>query len=231
MNKLCTAALAGTLMLFHAVAGAGISENEQVEEATGVLGDLVNIPENAIPPVLLNKAYGIAVIPSVLKVGLIIAGRRGSGVVSVRGENGEWSNPAFINLTGGSLGWQIGASSTDVILIFKSRRSIDRIARGDFTLGGDASVAAGPVGRSASAATNISFDAEVYSYSRSRGLFAGISLEGAALSMDHAANQDFYDEAGITPYEILDNTDDAGIPEPGRKFVRTLSQYLPRPQE
>ncbi|MES1944754.1 hypothetical protein PC39_11582 [Salinisphaera sp. PC39] len=203
---------------------------EKLDTARTVLRDFMEIPENAIPPTLLRDAYGIAVIPSVVKVSFIVGGRHGTGVMAVRRDNGKWSNPSFVSLTGGSVGWQIGASSTDIILVFKSRRSIDRIARGDITLGGDASVAAGPVGRSASAATNVRFDAEVYSYSRARGLFAGVSVEGAALSIDDGANAEFYSEAGISAYEILGRSD-TDIPTAGERFMETLERYLPRPAE
>lgn len=202
----------------------------ELETARTVLKDFIEIPENRIPPALLEGAYGIAVIPSVVKVSFIVGGRRGTGVLAVRRDNGKWSTPSFVTLTGGSIGWQAGASSTDIILVFKSRRSIDRIARGDVTLGGDASVAAGPVGRSASAATNVRFDAEVYSYSRSRGLFAGVSLEGAALAIDDGANAAFYREPGISAYEILDRSS-GDMPESGRRFVQLLERYLPRPPE
>lgn len=201
---------------------------EKLDTARSVLEDFMAIPENRIPPALLEDAYGIAVIPSVVKLSFIVGGRHGTGVMAVRRENGKWSNPSFVSLTGGSIGWQAGASSTDIILVFKSRRSIDRIARGDITLGGDASVAAGPVGRSASAATNARFDAEVYSYSRSRGFFAGVSVEGAALAIDDGDNAEFYGEPGISAYEILDRSD-KDIPEPGRNFMRMLERYLPRP--
>lgn len=203
---------------------------EKLDTARTVLKDFMAIPEHAIPPTLLRDAYGIAVIPSVVKVSFVVGGRHGTGVMAVRRDNGKWSNPSFVSLTGGSVGWQIGASSTDIILVFKSRRSIDRIARGDITLGGDASVAAGPVGRSASAATNVSFDAEVYSYSRARGLFAGVSVEGAALSIDNGANAEFYGEPGISAYEILGRSD-TDIPAAGERFMQTLERYLPRPAD
>lgn len=226
MRNAILAAAAAASLLFSATASAGISENEEVAEATAVLTDFVNIPENAIPAALLDEAQAIAVIPSVLRVGFIIGGRRGSGVVSVRTDSGEWSNPAFVTLTGGSIGWQIGASSTDLILIFKSDRPIAEIADGEITLGADASVAAGPVGRSASAATTADLEAEIYSYSRSRGLFAGVAIEGAVLSIDDTANADFYGKPSVGPYEILRNTDSSGIPKVGQKFVHTLNWYL-----
>lgn len=231
MTKLGIAIFAGILMLVQTSAFAGTSAEEKMQAATAVLDAFVNIPENAIPPALLEQAYGIAIIPSVLKLGFILAGRHGTGVVAVRNKNGKWSNPSFMTLTGGSIGWQIGASSTDIILVFKTRRSVEDIANGDFTLGGDASIAAGPVGRSASAATNYKFTAEVYSYSRTRGLFAGVSLEGAALSMDDADNQNYYQNSDITPLEILRNSNADDLPASGQHLVQTLERYLPRPAQ
>lgn len=225
----CLSALTAVLLL-AAPLPAPADETEKMKTARSVLEDFIEIPENRIPPALLENAYGIAVIPSVVKVSLIVGGRHGTGVLAVRRDGGKWSNPSFISLTGGSVGWQAGASSTDIILVFKSRRSIDRIARGDVTLGGDASVAAGPVGRSASAATNVRFDAEVYSYSRARGFFAGVSVEGAALAIEDDANAAFYGEPGISAYEILGRSS-RDIPESGQRFMRMLERYLPRPPE
>jgi lipid-binding SYLF domain-containing protein len=217
-------------LLVAAPLTASAGEAEKMEIARSVLKDFIEIPENRIPPALLENAYGIAVIPSVVKVSLIVGGRHGTGVLAVRRDSGKWSNPSFVSLTGGSIGWQAGASSTDIILVFKSRRSIDRIARGDVTLGGDASVAAGPVGRSVSAATNMRFDAEVYSYSRARGFFAGVSVEGAALAIEDDANAAFYGEPGISAYEILGRSS-RDIPESGRHLMQMLERYLPRPPE
>ncbi len=230
MSKLWISVLASMMMLASFGAVAGADEDEKLQDVSAVLQDFVNIPENAIPPALLEQAYGIAIIPSVVKLSFILGGRRGTGVVAVRTKNGKWSNPSFISLTGGSIGWQIGASSTDIILIFKSRRSIDRIARGDITLGADASVAAGPVGRSVSASTNIDFSAEVYSYSRARGLFAGVSLEGAALNISQDANADFYNQPDISALEILGRSSTDNVPPAGEHLMQTLERYLPRPR-
>jgi len=231
MSKLWISVFVSLLMLANFNAMAGPDEDNKLKDVSAVLQDFVNIPENAIPPALLEQAYGIAIIPSVVKLSFILGGRRGVGMVAVRTENGKWSNPSFLSLTGGSIGWQIGASSTDIILIFKSRRSIDRIARGDITLGGDASVAAGPVGRSVSASTNIDFSAEVYSYSRSRGLFAGVSLEGAALNIRDEQNAEFYNQPDITALEILGRSNNENLPPAGEHLVDTLERYLPRPQQ
>jgi lipid-binding SYLF domain-containing protein len=182
---------------------AGGNEVEKVNDAIKVLEEIMEIPEQGIPPALLNDSHGIAIIPGVIKAGFIIGGRHGRGVVVLR--DGEvWSNPSFVSITGGSIGWQIGAESIDVILVFKSKRSIDNMIKGKFTLGADASIAAGPVGRQAEAATDVTLKAEIYSYSRSRGLFAGISLEGAALSIDEEANADFYGRKEVHAGDIFE---------------------------
>ncbi len=157
----------------------------KLQDAVDVMHAIMEIPETAIPPRLLKNVHAIAIIPEVMKAAFVVGGRHGKGVMIVRGKDGKWENPAFVTLTGGSVGWQIGAQSTDVVLAFKSRRSIDAIYNGKFTLGLDAAVAGGPVGRKAEAGTDIMLKAEILSYSRSRGLFAGVSLEGSALQINH----------------------------------------------
>ena len=208
-------------------AAAATREEKRVSVATDVINQLLHIPEQSIPPSLLSRAYAIAVIPNVVKVGFGLGARRGKGIVVVRNDDNSWSNPAFITLTGGSIGWQVGAQSTDVILVFKSPRGVDGIATGKLTLGADASIAAGPVGRSTEAATDIQFQAEVYSYSRSRGLFAGVSLEGAGMTIDKKANAAYYGEAGITPDQIFAGS---GImaPATANNFVQVLTAQTRR---
>lgn len=215
------------IFLLPITAQAGISEEKKAEDAAVVLRELATIPETGIPPKLLEQAYAIAVIPDVLKVGFIFGGRRGEGLISVRTKAGKWSNPSFMTLTGASVGFQIGASETDLILVFKSRQSIDRITNGKITLGADISIAAGPVGRRAEAATDIRFEAEAYSYSRSRGLFAGVSAEGASLAIDDTANADFYNNREIGPHAIFHSTNRNEMPGAGRDFVRTLERFSP----
>lgn len=186
--------------------GSAVAKTDQeakLDEVVGVLETINKIPEKKIPPALLANAEGIAIIPNVVKVGFVIGGRYGKGVVSVRQDNGAWSNPAFLSLKGGSVGWQIGAQSTDIILVFKSKKSIDGIINGKFTLGLDAAVAAGPIGRNASASTDAQLKAEIYSYSRSRGLFAGLSLEGAALKIENSDNVNYYREFDIGAGQIF----------------------------
>jgi len=202
---------------------AGGREWAKLDEAASVLWEIKSIPEGGIPPALLSSAYGVAVIPGMLKAGFILGGRYGQGVLVVRTATGGWTNPTFITLTGGSVGWQIGAQSTDIILVFKSRRSVDAIASGKFTLGADASIAAGPVGRHAEAATDAELKAEILSYSRSRGLFAGIALEGAALQIDNDSNAFFYSRQAITPWDIFEGRG-IDVPPPVRNFISVLEK-------
>ncbi|MDA3921009.1 MAG: YSC84-related protein [Salinisphaera sp.] len=227
MKRWMTALVAVMMLTVTTSALAENAPEQKLDDATSVLQQFVNIPENKIPSALLRQAYGIAVIPSVFKIGFIGGIQRGKGVLSVRTADGKWSNPTFITLTGGSVGFQAGVSSTDIILVFKSRRSVDRIADGQFSLGGDASVAAGPVGRSVAASTNLDFNAEVYSYSRSRGLFAGVSVQGARIGIDKDANWLFYNQAGIKASTILQTSNDSSLPKAGQSFVYTLQRYMP----
>lgn len=195
-------ALLFTVLLSANAAGAE-RQDARLLTATQVLNELVGVPDQNIPAWLLERAHAVAVVPDVIKVGLSIGGRRGKGVLIVRRDNGQWSNPLFVNLTGGSFGFQIGVQSTDVVLVFTSRQSIEGIVGGKVTLGADASVAAGPVGRQGSVATDIGLTAQVYSYSRAVGLFAGIALDGSALTIDHRSNESFYARPGILPSEII----------------------------
>ena len=182
---------------------AAADEAKKLNAAADVFKEILAVPEKGLPPALLRDAYGIAVVPAVIKLGFIIGGRYGEGVLMVRTEDGEWSNPSFVSFTGGGIGWQVGAQSSDIVLVFKSKRSIEGIKKGTFTLGVDAAAAAGPVGRNAEAATDLQLKAEIYAYSRSRGLFAGVSLEGAALRIDDDANAAFYGRNDIRASEIF----------------------------
>jgi lipid-binding SYLF domain-containing protein len=202
-------------------------EESRVSDATDVIDQLLRIPEQSIPPALLSRAHAVAVVPHVIKIGFGLGARRGKGILVVRQDDGSWSNPAFITLTGGSFGSQIGAQSTDIILVFKTRKGVDGISSGKLTLGADASVAAGPVGRHTGISTDITFKSEVYSYSRSRGLFAGIALEGAGLSMDRSANAAFYGSAKISPEQIFASSGNAA-PQVANQFVQVLTAQTRR---
>ncbi|MEM7452344.1 MAG: lipid-binding SYLF domain-containing protein [Pseudomonadota bacterium] len=211
---------AASMLLFPAAAQAQSKLDDRLDRSGAVLEELRRIPEGAIPPALLDRAYAVAILPDMIKLGVGVAGRHGKGVLAVRGETG-WSNPVFIKLTGGSVGWQAGLQTSDIVLVFTNERGLRNITTGKLTLGADASIAAGPVGRNASAATDGRFRAEVYSYSRARGLFAGIALDGAALRIDDAANATFYVAPGITADGILAGPD-GDVPDSAVKFMRQL---------
>lgn len=203
-------------------------EARRVDSAADVLARIMEIPEKSIPPELLENARGIAIVPGVVKVGFVVGGQYGHGVLLVRENGGGWSNPVFVTMASGSAGWQIGAESTDFVLVFKTPRSVDGILKGKFTLGADASVAAGPVGRNAEAATDIQLKAEICSYSRTRGLFAGISLEGSSLQVDSGSDTAYYGKGGGDTSAILAGKGISAPPE-AEKLVRELATYAPGP--
>jgi lipid-binding SYLF domain-containing protein len=167
-------------------------EEEKIEASTKVLHDFSEMKES-IPKELMNITEGIIVVPKLINAGFVVGGKRGKGIAMVKLEDGTWSNPVFVTITGGSVGFQVGVQAVDLVLIFKTRETLQNIGNGSFTLGGDVSVTAGPVGRSSTASTDYKLEAEVYSYSRSKGLFAGISLGGSAISIDKNANEAFYE--------------------------------------
>ena len=204
-------------------ARAGEEENKLAENAVRVLKEVMEAPDKAIPQDLLENAHAIAVVPDVIKAGLVIGGRHGNGLIAVKTRDGIWSNPAFVSMTGGSIGFQAGVSSTDVILVFRTQRGVDSIVHGKFTLGADASAAAGPVGRSAQASTDAQLKAEIYSYSRARGLFAGAALDGTALKIDNDANQAVYGE-GVTARRIFEGGV-SGVPNAVVDFRDLLEEY------
>ena len=226
-SKSLVAAVILAAVLFTSPAGAATREEKRVADAADVVDQLSRIPEKAIPPSLLSRAYAVAVIPHVVRAAFGLGAHRGKGILVVRQDDNSWSNPAFITLTGGSVGWQVGADSTDVILVFKTRKGVDGIANGKLTLGANASVAAGPVGRHTSVATDIVFKAEVYSYSRSRGLFAGVALEGAGVTMDRKANARFYGAADMTPERIFVSSPNIA-PDIANTFVQVLTAQTAR---
>ncbi len=197
-------ALALGLSLAAGAAFAGPREDARAQNAVRVLGEIQAIPESGIPDKLLDEARAIVVIPDTVKAGLIIGGRRGHGLMSVKTPDGTWSNPAFVRITGGSIGFQAGVQSSDVVLVFRNERSLESIVNGKFTLGADAGVAAGPVGRNAAALTDGQLKAEIWSWSRARGLFAGVALDGAVLQIDDDANAAVYGP-NSTPRAILEN--------------------------
>ena len=215
-------------MVFLSSAAYGWEGNQsdsgqKIIESAGVLEEIFAIPEGSIPPTLIRNAHAIVVIPGLIKAGFIVGGRYGSGLMMVRDREGIWHYPVMVTLTGASIGWQIGVQSTDIILVFKKLKSVEAIERGKFTLGADASIAAGPVGRHVEASTDIQFKSEIYSYSRSRGLFAGIALEGAALLIDEDATWALYSRPA---YDILHKTEFKKIPLAAKQFRQVVLKYV-----
>src|SRR5471032_2836428 len=211
------------------VAHAGAREEGRLLTATEVLEEVKAMPDVRLPDKLLAHAYGIAVIPDVTKIAFIFGGRHGNGVLAVRDKlTSPWSNPVMISLTGGSWGLQAGAQSSDIILVFTSKTGVEGIAGGKLTLGADASVATGPVRRQGSAATDMNFNAEIYSYARTRGLFGGIALDGSVISIDRPANASLYGKSGVTATEIMSGQAPAA-PATAQRFLERLSQATHTP--
>jgi lipid-binding SYLF domain-containing protein len=180
------------------------SERSTVDGAMEVLDDLASVPEKRIPPKLLQDASAVIVAPDVVKAGFVVGARHGHGVLLVR-QKGGWSDPVFVNITGGSFGLQAGVSATDLFLVIRNGRSLDRIFKGSgkLALGADATVATGPVGREASAATDAQLKAEILAYSRTRGLFGGVALDGDTIVVDHGANERYYGKRKVTVADIV----------------------------
>jgi lipid-binding SYLF domain-containing protein len=196
-------ALAGLALAVGATAShAQAREEGRLLLASQVLDELRDSRDQMIPDRLLERAYGIAIIPDMTKIAFFAGGRRGDGVLVYRDKDGRFTNPIFITMTGGSFGWQWGVQKTDIVLVFTTKKGIEGITGGKVTLGADASVAAGPVGRESSASTDMSFKAEVYSYSRSRGVFAGLAIDGTVISIDDDENEAYYSKHGVTAGDI-----------------------------
>ncbi len=211
--------LSGLFILTSAIEAG--KETQRVNNSTAVLTAFSKMKEG-IPRELLTEYEGVVVIPKLINAGLSVGAKRGKGVAMVKLADGNWSDPVFITLTGGSIGFQVGVQSVDLILVFKHKGVLSKVKDGDFTMGGDISVAAGPFGRSSTAGTDHKLEAEIYSYSRSRGLFAGISINGSNLAIDKSSNTNFYGK-DISSETILGkgSSDNADV----KKLKATLSQF------
>jgi len=199
----------------------------QSAKAARVFNEIMATRERSIPRDLLDRAEAVAVFPSVIKAGFILGGRGGRGVISRRVAGG-WSAPAFFDLVGGSIGLQIGASSTDFVLLFMNENAVESLLGDKFEIGGEGSAAAGPVGRSASASTDQKLNAQILSYSRSKGAFAGLELKGVVIKPDNEDNHQVY---GMSARDILTGADKialAKMPEGVRVFPLTLARYSKR---
>lgn len=200
---------------------------KQSERAAKVFNQIMATREQSIPRDLLQRAEAVAVFPGVLKGGFIVGGRRGSGVISRRVGRG-WSAPAFFDLTGGSFGLQIGAASTDYVLLFMNEDAVESLLGDKFEIGGEGSAAAGPVGRSASASTDLRLNAQILSYSRSKGAFAGLELKGVMIAPDKEDNSQVY---GMTARDILTGANKISLdkmPAGVRVFPETVARYSTR---
>jgi lipid-binding SYLF domain-containing protein len=206
-----------TLTFALGVAAAQTRDERTFADATAVLEDLLALPATGFSPELLRQAHGVLVVPNTVRGGLFLGGRRGRGVLVRRWASGEWSNPSFVTLTGGSIGWQIGAQSADVVLVLTSERAATRLSNGGLTLGGDVSVSVGYGSQDSAGA--VSPSAAVHAFAISRGLFAGAAFEGARLSIDHDRNLAFY---GAHGYALAPQ--DAQTPSAARRFLLRLGE-------
>jgi lipid-binding SYLF domain-containing protein len=227
--------VATCLSLFLAVtfvlptqAQADSKTDERLQRSQRVFEAFSDLTEQSIPSWLLERAYGVVVVPGVVKVALTLGGRGGKGVMSVRNPDGTWSAPTFVILGGANFGFQIGVQSTDVVLVLMSRESVEGIAGGKVTLGADASVAAGPLGRSSSAATDATLSAQVLSYSRASGLFAGVALDGTVIAIDRSANESAYGISGVLASQILEGKI-TSVPPAAQEFTAALARATKAP--
>ncbi len=213
------ASLSAIVLALAIVTPARAQHREQatVGEAIQVMNEIMRVPASAIPRRMLEDAQAVAIIPRVLKGSFVVGARHGRGVVIARDDSGHWQAPVFVTLTGGNVGWQVGIQSTDVILVFKTKTSVQSMFNGKLTIGADAAAAAGPVGRNAAAATDGRLQAEIYSYSRSRGLFAGVSIDGSVLKIDPFANSVYYRSPGLGQ--------PAHVPQLAQQLVHTVMTY------
>ncbi len=215
---LATLALVTTMT---AVASDREDDVTRVHKAAQVFNEIMSAPDKGIPHDLLNKAKCIAIIPGELKFAFILGGNYGRGVATCRTANG-WSAPMFVAVDGGSVGYQIGGSSTDLVMLFINDHALHNLLADRFKLGGDASVAAGPVGRNAQAYTDASLRAEILSYSRTHGVFAGVSVDGAVVQADKSGDRAMYGP-GVDRREILDGK--VAVPVSARNLIKSLDQY------
>jgi lipid-binding SYLF domain-containing protein len=197
---------------------------ERLEAARTVLTEIMDAPDKGIPQDLLENAHCIVVVPGLKKGAFIVGGKYGKGFMSCRKGSGVgWSAPAAMRVEGGSFGFQIGGSETDAVMLVMNENGAKKLMSSKFTLGGDASVAAGPVGRSSSANTDAKMRAEILTYSRSRGVFAGVALDGATLRPDGDGNKELYGDDKLTSEQIVMGK--VKMPAPARPFVSLLNKY------
>jgi lipid-binding SYLF domain-containing protein len=208
-------ALSGTALLAD-------TAKERLTEAASVMTEIMNTPDNSIPQDLLAKAECVVIVPGMKKAAFVVGGEYGRGFVECRNPNRGWGAPAAVRMEGGSLGFQIGGSSTDLVMLVMNQRGMTKLLEDKFTLGADAAVAAGPVGRNAAANTDAKMTAEILAWSRSKGLFAGVSLKGATLRPDQDQNEQLYGKK-MSNKEVLSGS--VSAPPEARALISTLDKY------
>lgn len=227
MKKIMLVVLLLTAAVIFWTSGAKAEENKWtnlIEESGKVLDEIQRMPDQGIPEDLMSNCSAIAIFPNTISAGFVIGGKYGQGIIMVRdSKTGKWSSPAIFTIAGGSLGWQIGGQATDFVLLIMNRRSVDGILQGKFKLGADASVAGGPVGRAAEASTDAQLKGGILSYSRSRGLFAGVKLEGAVLAQHWDGDRELYGKS-LSAEEILIKNK-AKMPASASEVLKVLNKY------
>ena len=203
-----------------------VEESARAEKAGAVLAEIMAAPDQSIPEALLKRAVGIAVIPHVIKGAFGIGGRYGKGLVAQRNADGGWGTPLFIEIGGGSFGLQLGVEATDMIMVFTNSEGIMPLLKGNLKIGADASATAGPVGRKAEVGTDIRLKSAIYSYSRSKGLFAGIALDGAVIQLDDEANKSVYGKKSVAA-DISKSKVTGSAIATVQPFLRALEKYAP----
>jgi len=194
-----------------------------VEESGKVLSDIQRMPDQGIPEDLLRSSQAIAIFPSTISAGFVFGGKYGQGIIMIRDNNGKWSPPAIFTIAGGSFGWQIGGQATDFVLLIMNRRSIDGLLQSQFKLGADANIAAGPVGRTAEASTDAQLKGGILSYSRGRGLFAGVKLEGAVITQHWDGDEALYGRPISAESIMMKGM--AKMPKSADDLVKLLNKY------
>jgi lipid-binding SYLF domain-containing protein len=228
MKSLIARVLLLLLVSSAAIAADRGDEVKRLRRATEVFQEMMKTPDKGIPQDLLDKSECIAVVPGLKKGGLGLGGKYGKGLVMCRKKDRSWTAPSFITIEGGSAGFQIGFEQIDVVMLIMNREGMNKLIGDKFTIGADASAAAGPVGRQSAAQTNIRLDAQILTYSRAKGLFAGISLDGATLRQDKDDNRDFYGKDTDARKILLDGT--VEMPAEARPLASALSWQSPKKQ-
>lgn len=215
-----------TLVVLVATLSAAASDKDddisRIHHADQVFNEIMDAPDQGIPGTLLDKAQCIAIIPGEVKFAFIFGGNYGRGIATCRTGNRKWSAPLFLAVSGGSVGYQIGGSSTDLVLLFMNQHALHSLLSDRFKLGADASVAAGPVGRTAAADTDLKLNAEILSYSRAKGVFAGVSLQGAVVKSDDSGNDAMYGDKADR-HTILSG--ETPVPEAAKSLLHTIGQF------